>query len=491
MEVSLNLQLHPVQGKALETPATEVLFGGSAGGGKSHLMRVAAVIWCSTIPGLQFYLFRRLFDDLIKNHVEGPQGFRNLLGPWVEAGLARITDNTEITLWNKSKIFLCHLQHKKDLSKYRGPEMHVLGIEEATEFEEDEIRFLRSRNRMIGVDLPEQYKGRFPRILMTSNPGGKGHHYLKEGFVDHGPWTIRQMPENEGGMLRQFIPAKLEDNPSMQIYDPGYEAKLSGLGSPQMVAALRDGDWSVVSGAYFPELRNPGPHVIAPFTIPDNWLRFRSFDWGYAKPFSVGWYAVSDGACYRCGGKGCHDTTCKAFPRGALIKYREWYGKQGPNKGIKLTDEQVAAGIVGKSLGENYAYSVADPSIFDAENGPCRAEVFRREGVLFKRADNSRVPGWSEIRSRLVGVDGRPMLYFFHTCLDSLRTIPALQHDEKDQEDLNDDGEDHAADETRYACMSRPYAKRAQEERAALPPGAYTLNDLYKDNEQGRKVNRI
>ena len=151
------------------------------------------------------------------------------------------------------------------------------------------------------------------------------------------------------------------------------------------------------------------------------------------------------------------------IPRGALVRFNEWYGAKGPNKGLKLTIEQVAAGILERSKGKRYVGCVADPAIFAEDGGPSRAEVLRRNGVSFKSADNKRVGrngmmgGWDEMRQRLVGHGGRPMIYTFSTCKDSIRTIPALPHDTTRPEDVNTDAEDHAADEWRYACMSRPW----------------------------------
>jgi hypothetical protein len=194
-------------------------------------------------------------------------------------------------------------------------------------------------------------------------------------------------------------------------------------------------------------------HVVAPRALPEHWLRFRACDWGSAKPFSVGWYAVSDGEL-------------SEFPRGALIKYREWYGmKDGqPNVGLKLTAEEVGAGIIQREGKEKVSYGVLDPSAFAENGGP---SIARRMGVVFREADNKRVAqagalgGWDQVRARLKGdpvkSEGRPMIYFFSTCTHTIRTLPALQHDSSRAEDVDSDGEDHAPDETRYACMSRPW----------------------------------
>jgi hypothetical protein len=181
---ALNVHLHARQFAAFTSKATEILYGGAAGGGKSHLMRIAAVIWSAEIAGLQVYLFRRIHEDLVRNHMEGPKGFRALLAPWVDAGLVKIVEN-EIRFWNGSKIYLCHCQHDKDRFKYQGAEIHVLMIDELTHFTDVIYRFLRNRVRAVGLNLKDAYKGLFPRIICGSNPGNIGHQWVKAAFVDN------------------------------------------------------------------------------------------------------------------------------------------------------------------------------------------------------------------------------------------------------------------------------------------------------------------
>lgn len=506
----IDLHLHKRQGDAFSSSATEILYGGAAGGGKSHLMRAAAITWCAEIPGLQVYLFRRISDDLVKNHIEGPKGLRALLAPWVNSGLVSMVED-ECRFWNGSKIYLCHCKDEKDRFKYLGAEMHVLLMDELTTFTDVIYRFLRSRVRAVGLKLPAKYAGAFPRILASSNPGNIGHHWVKAAFIDGvAPMEVRQMEDAEGGMRRQYIPAKLEDNPSMAADDPNYRQRLRGLGAPALVKAMEDGDWNVVAGAYFTEF-STAQHVVDPVQLPAHWLRFRACDWGAAHPFCVNWYAVSEGELPQ-------------FPRGALVQYREWYGMRDgqPNVGLRLTAEEVAQGIVerddvieGKPYEFKYPFSVIDPAAFQENGGPSIAERMHRcteKRVVWREADNKRVAGrgalggWDQLRSRLVGsaqrnedgtIDwntGRPMLYFFSTCTHTIRTLPAMQHDDSRPEDIDTDAEDHAVDALRYACMSRPYLRKqpapeqpTEELLLAASIRSQTMGSLMKTHLEKRR----
>lgn len=442
-------------------------------------MRTAAIMWCTQVAGLQVYLFRRISDDLVKNHIEGPKGFRAMLAPWIIAGLCTMVED-EIRFWNGSKIYLCHCKDEKDRFKYLGAEIHVLLIDELTSFTEVIYRFLRGRVRAVGLSLPPDLKPLFPRILCASNPGNVGHLWVKRTFIDGAlPFEIRQMGDEEGGMRRQFIPALLADNPSMTNDDPTYRTRLRGLGSDALVKAMEDGDWNVVAGAFF-DCWSSERHIIAPFAIPKHWTRFGSFDWGSAKPFSMGWWAVSDGSILPDG---------RCYPAGAMIRYREWYGAASPDVGLKMVAEDVAKGIKSRETGEEITYRVADPACFKVDGGPSHAERMHNEGVTFRRADNSRVAGWDQFRGRLVGdEDAGPMLYVFETCTDFIRTVPALQHDDTKAEDVDTDGEDHAGDEGRYACMSRPYTKSLPKPAPPVDTTPPTLNDLWKHKSQQRNV---
>jgi hypothetical protein len=220
------------------------------------------------------------------------------------------------------------------------------------------------------------------------------------------------------------------------------------------VRAWLEGDWSVIEGAFFDGWS--GKNIVTPFAVPPEWLRFRSMDWGAARPFSIGWWAVvSDDHSLEDG---------RTLPRGALVRYREWYGASSANVGLKMTVEEVAQGILARSADEDFAYTVCDPSMFAQSGGPSLAERMMRAGIQgLKRGDNRRVAqagalgGWDQMRARIRGDGEVPTLYVFSTCRDFIRTLPALQHDPDRPEDLDTAGEDHVADECRYACMSRPY----------------------------------
>lgn len=490
-EVSIDFNLHPKQKQAMFSPANEILYGGAAGGGKSFLARTASIFWPYKIPNLQVFLFRRLLPDIIKNHVEGPKGYRALLHPWEKHHAVQIVED-EIRFWNNSRIYLCHCHEEADVHKYLSTEMHVLIIEEATQFTEYMIRFLRSRARVVGLDIPERFKPLFPRILYTSNPGGAGHLYFKRAFIDPAPAEeIWQTPPEEGGLKRQYIPARLIDNPSMTDDDPQYENRLRGLGSPDLVRAYLHGDWGAVLGAYYPEFLFE-KHVVFPFTIPDHWTRFRVMDWGSYDPCAVTWWAVASEET------GVRTESGREFfiPQGSLVCYREMYLHDGYDRGLKLTVDQVGEKIMqteaSARMREEFAYGVAGKDLFDRKFGPSGAENLANMGLYFRQADTERVAGWQELRRRFVGADGRPTIYCFNTCEHAIRTIPTAQHDMHKREDMAK-GIDHILDCWRYACMSRPWAAERKEEKPTelKTLKKMTYNEIIRLHEARERLSRF
>lgn len=458
----MDLELHPVQAEAFMSPATELLFGGAAGGGKSHLLRIVALATSCEIPYLQTYLFRRLSTDLYKNHMEGPTGFEALCAPLLAKKFARInyTENY-IAFANGAKIHLCHCQFDKDKIKYQGPEIHQLLVDELTHFTWPIYTFLRGRVRLTkGMKIPEKYKGRFPRIMAGSNPGGIGHTWVKHAFIDQQtPRTIWRTPRTEGGMLRQYIPARLSDNPSLDAEE--YGAILSGLGSDELVRAMRDGDWDIVAGGMFDDVWSRDTHVLDNFAIPPTWYVDRSLDWGSAKPFAVVWFAESDGTPAVVNGEE------RWFAPGTLVAFDEWYGWDGrPNTGCRKTASEVADGIREREqwMTRRVMPGPADTSIYDSSmgralsasrDGPASiAEAMEQRGVLWIPGNKSRVSGAERIRDRLrnASVNPReyPGLFFASKCQHCIRTIPVLPRDQNREDDVDTDAEDHAYDCLRY-----------------------------------------
>lgn len=479
------------QSKFITCPAEDVAFGGARGGGKSDGVIGDFVNHEHTYGEHAIALaVRRQRTELVElieraKCVMTPLGYRfkeqekMFIGP--RGGRWRFA----------------YLENDSDADAYQGHSYTRIYPEEMGTFpSETPINKLQATLRS-GHGVPCQMKG-------TCNPGGPGHQWVKSRYrLDtnprgmqiyedkfSNPWTKEVLTTR-----RVFIPSRVNDN---KYLGSQYVANLFRVGSESLVRAWLEGDWSVVAGAFFPEFSDER-HVIDPFEIPSHWTRIRAGDWGSAKPFSIGWYAVSDGEL-------------TPFPRGALIKYREWYGcakdEKGryiPNQGLKMTAKEVGRGIAEREKpGECQDY-VLDPAAFAVDGGPSIAEDMNP--VEWRQADNKRVGrngalgGWDQLRARLVGTclrsqesnavlwdTGSPMIYFFRTCEHTVRTLPALQHDQTRPEDIDTDAEDHAADETRYACMSRPYVK----DKAVVPKSKFsaqqTIDEMIKQHSQKRRV---
>jgi hypothetical protein len=306
----------------------------------------------------------------------------------------------------------------------------------------------------------------------TGNPGGPGHQWVKARYIDPAPLGYKiettefKNPFTDEVTTRDkvFIPSFLSDN---KYLGGEYVANLQLSGSPELVRAWLLGDWSIVAGAYFPEFSHR--HVVRPFRIPEHCTRILSFDYGSAKPFCALWTAILSDHTQLPDGK--------ILPKGAAVVYREWYGASGPNKGLALNNPDIGLGIKRRSGAEKIQLKRADPSIFKTEGGPSIAEQIK---YPFAPADNERLAGWGQLRSRLLGHDGKPMVYFLDTCTQLIRTLPPLQHDALNPEDLDSDGEDHAADALRYGLMARPYTRPAPVVEELKGIHTMTLDQLFK-----------
>ena len=480
--MDLLLNLHPKQQKALESFATELMFGGAAGPGKSHYGRCMSVGLATAIPGLQIFIFRRRYADLINGHMKGPTGFEALLAEAERAGFVKMTENT-IEFRNGpggqyeggSRISLNHCQYESDALSFKTIEFHVLWLEEATEFTQFQICYLRSRVRIPDtVKIPESFlvpkqfwrdagkpEYSIPRILYTTNPGGPGHAYLKQAIWDASnvlpPYSVWRAPESDGGYLRQYIPALLEDNPSIDRV--AYAAGLKGIGSAEYVRALLLGDWSVVLGSFFSELRED-LHLIPDHKPPEHCFKFCWYDWGFAQPAANISFYVSDGEPV-IGFKG----ELVRLPRGALVAYRELYfARNGPkNQGAELDNRSQARILKAAHAGENISAFLADHRPFNrsGENVTmCPAKEFLEEGVRLIASEHPREMGWSLTHTRLCSTP--PMLYFCRRLTETWRTMQGLQTKISKPEDAETTGEDHLPDCVRGACTVQPLVKVRQ-----------------------------
>jgi hypothetical protein len=467
----------------LHCPYPEIFFGGARGGGKSDtaLGRAAwrAGLYAQHYNGVIFRTELPQADDLIERAREIFDGFAQYNG-----------QQTSFRFNNGARLRFRPLRTIADAMKYQGQNLTDAFVEEAGNYADPAPIF-----RLFGA-LRSAHN--VPTCLfLTGNPGGPGQQWISHRYVDPSPGGMVPLIQTvgEGDAAQQhkaiYIPSRVNDNQVLLRSDPAYVAKLHLVGSKELVRAWLEGDWSAIEGAYFDNW-SARRHVVRPFEIPDHWLRFRSVDWGSARPFSIGWFAVAS-----------DDTPIGdglVLPRGGLVRFREWYGASAPNKGLKLTAEQVADGIVQRTP-EQIAYTVADPAMFAEDGGPSLAERFSRCKVPMIRADNKRVGvrgmmgGWDMLRARLNGEsDDRPMICCFNTCSDSIRTIPALQHDEMKPEDVNTDMEDHAADEWRYACMSRPWVKEPEIQRDPLEEAKQPLTfdqQMRYHEQQERQRQRL
>lgn len=444
------------------TRATEVLYGGAAGGGKSHLIRAAFIMWACMIPGLQLALFRRMYPDLRANHMEGATSFPVLLAPYVNAGLVRIVRD-EITFWNGSRISLNHCQHEKDMYRYQGAEFHVLAFDELTHFTETIYRFLRGRVRMTGVKVPEHMKGLFPRIISGTNPGGVGHVWVKKTFVQPGANVIHRASDSEGGMLRQYIPAKLSDNPALLASDPTYVQRLAGLGDATLVRAMMDGDWSIVAGAMFGEAWRTALHVMTPFAVPIDWPIWRGADDGYAAPACCVW--------------GTQDPNTKTiYVLGEVHATKmlpKTYATRVANFDFAIprwwpTEREMRPNNV-KLFGEMDNGAFSDTGTDALPRGhQINTELAKLNAGKFtpvEKSDVTRVHGVQNFH-RLLAPNplcprGLPGIRFFKNCTTCIEEIPALPRDPKKPEDVDTDAPDHAWDAVRYLLQRRFYNAKA------------------------------
>lgn len=450
-----------------------VAFGGARGGGKSWAVRTKAVLLAFRWPGIKIMIVRRTYKELDENHIKPLCRTLRVYDPDKNNRLARYNDSKkQITFPNSSEILFMYCENDKDAERFQGTEVDILFVDEATHQTEERIRKLNACVR--GVNS-------FPkRVYYTCNPGGVGHAWVKRLFIDH-VYRSNEKPEDY-----RFIQSLVTDNKALMEADPEYIGQLEAL-PPKIREGWLHGRWDIFEGQVFEEFTDDQDHyidrkhthVIEPFQIPDTWKIYRGFDWGYTKPYSIGWYAVD------------HD--------GRLYRIREYYGCQIdgyskeaiPDTGTRETVEEVIRHIkdveeTDPNLKGKTITGIADPAIFSADaNGTSIAETFERNRIYFERGDHNRVPGKMQCHYRLMfDENGIPMFYVFSTCKNFIRTIPLLIYDERKVEDIDTTMEDHIYDEWRYVCMENPLAPRIKMPDGKLKEILDDPLDLYKEERE-------
>ena len=418
-------------------------------------MRTKAKLLALRYHGIRILIVRRTYPELINNHI-------NILRTEL-LGIAKYNDKDKVLKFvNGSTINFTYCDNDKDLDRLQGVEYDVIFLDEATQLSEYQMKTITACLRGVN-DFPK-------RVYYTCNPGSQGHSYIKRIFID------RKYEEGEDPNDYTFIQSLVTDNKVLMESQPDYIKQLEAL-PPKIRDAWLLGRWDIYEGQFFEEFREtPDPdlcykagisteealiqrrftHVIEPFEIPRHWTIMRSYDFGYNKPFSLGYWACD--------------------PDGTLYRFMEVYGcTKTPDEGVKWTpDEQFKHfAEIERShpwlKGRKIVDSVADPAIWDASRGESIAETATRYGIYFSPGDNERVAGWMQLHYRFqFDENGYPRIYIFNNCKAFIRTVPLMMFSETKPEDLDTKLEDHCPDESRYMCMSRPIKPIIPKERKII-----------------------
>lgn len=444
VEAEIIYKPYPAQKLLHECPYVEVLLEGNRGGGKSDaiIMEYLKNVGKGYGEAWAGVIFRREIFEL-HSLINKSRKYISQICPKAEFNISQ----RKWTFPDGETLIFQIAVNEEDYWKFHGHEYPYQAFDELSSWADGGFYMaMASCCRSSHAGIPR-------KRISTTNPWGAGHSWVKKRFIDP---AARLQPITETyknpftdediSMTRVTIHSDLSENAHLLENDPMYIAQLQSITNEAKRKAWVEGSWDIQVGAFFGDVWDMN-NIIKPFTPPKHWLKWRSFDWGYAKPFSVGWSCMSDGTEAPDG---------KSYPRGTVIRYREWYGceENESDVGLRLTVEDVARGIL-KREDEEISYSMADPAVFKEDGAESQAERFLKMGIAFERADNARIAGWDLMRERMK----EKTFLVMNNCRDFIRTIPVLLHDTRKPEDLDTTMEDHIADEVRYGLMSRPWVK--------------------------------
>jgi hypothetical protein len=440
------------------SPIFETLYEGTRGPGKTNalLMDFCQHVGQGFGAAWRGVIFRQSFPALADIVTKSRE--------WIPKAFPDAKFNESNYVWKFAtgeELLLRYMDKPRDYWQYHGHEYPWIAWDELTNWP-DLVCYdtMKSCCRSSKPGLPRKYRS-------TANPHGPGHHAVKARFIDPAP-RGRLIADEFG--TRIAIHGHWSENEALLAADPEYPDRMRAATAddPDKQAAWMDGSWDVVAGAFFGGAWDRRVHVLRPFPIPASWRLDRAFDWGSSRPFSVGWWAESDGTPVTVTGPDGRPAQ-RTFARGTLVRVAEWYGmKPGkPNVGLGLTADQIAKGILERER-EAFPNRVvqagpADSSIFDVQDGHCIGDSFKKARVEWRAANKgpgSRKNGWELMRERFGNAKRAPTeapgLFVFDTCTHFIRTVPALPRDEMKPDDIDTKAEDHIADEARYRVLVGP-----------------------------------
>jgi len=440
----------------LTCPIYEVLYEGTRGPGKTDalLMDFAQDCGKGFGPAWRGILFRESYPQLTDIIAKTKKWFYAFFPQ------AKYNGGDHTWTWpDGEQLLLRFIDSEDDYWNYHGHEFPWIAFEELTNWPTDVCYdVMKGCNRSSTQGMPRKYRA-------TANPYGPGHNWVKAYFIDPAPAGKVISDEKGLGRDRVRIHGSIFENKVLLKADPDYLRTLQTIKDPNRRKAWLGGSWDITAGGALDDLWDERYHFIPPFAISRSWKVDRSFDWGSSRPFSVGWWAESDGTEIQIKRNG--DLITKSYPAGSIFRIAEWYGWNGTaDKGCKMLSANIAVGI--KKIETNFAFEVkpgpADNSIFDAQEGTSIADEMARQGIKWTKSDKrpgSRIAGLERLRTFLEASakdqPELPGLYIFNTCSHFKRTVPVLPRDKRKFDDVDTSTEDHVYDETRYRLMKHEY----------------------------------